>query len=112
MVSTPDEALRLTKLLSDRIRDRRADIATAVSYLKGTEGRMKFASDEFKDYFEKRFRGFSDNWCMPVTEATVERIKFRGMRFDGTPRLDQAARDRWERNEAAQIGRASCRERG
>lgn len=100
MVSTPEEALRLTKLLSDRIRDRRADIATAVSYLKGTEGRMKFASDEFKDYFEKRFRGFSDNWCMPVTEATVERIKFRGMRFDGSPALDQAARDRWERNEA------------
>jgi len=80
---TPDEALAVIAKLSTRLRSRRPDIKTAVSYYKGTEGRLRFASDEFKGYFEKRFAGFSDNWCMPVAQAPVERMKHLGIRLDG-----------------------------
>src|SRR5690625_7665587 len=80
---------------------------------------MRFASEQFKDYFQKRFEGFSDNWCSPVAQATVERMKYRGIRLEGSVRADDAVSRRWERNEAdrglaeaLKIGRASCRERG
>src|SRR5690625_5164427 len=61
---------------------------------------MRFASEQFKDYFQKRFEGFSDNWCSPVAQATVERMKYRGIRLEGSVRADDAVSRRWERNEA------------
>ena len=57
---TPEQVLSLARILSQKIKDRRQDIADNVSYYKGSEGRMKFASDEFRDYFQKRFAGFSE----------------------------------------------------
>jgi hypothetical protein len=97
---TPDEALKLATILANKIRDRRGDIATAVSYYKGSEGRMKFASDEFRDYFQRRFAGFSDNWCMPVAQAPVERIHYLGIRLPATITADAEIARRWERNDA------------
>lgn len=99
MAPTPDEVLRLAALLSGKIRDRRPDIATAVDYYKGAEGRMKFASDEFRDYFEKRFRGFSDNWCAPVASAPIERIHHLGLRLPGVTSADADLARVAERNE-------------
>jgi len=96
---TPDDVLKLTALLSQKITDRRPDIATAVSYYKGTEGRMRFASDEFRDYFAKRFAGFSDNWCMPVAQAPVERLHQRGVRLPGEQFADVDLSRMWERND-------------
>lgn len=101
MALTPAEVLALAALLSGRIKDRRSDIATNVSYYKGTEGRMKFASDEFRDYFAKRFAGFSDNWCKPVAEAPVERIHHLGIRLPDQDRADVGSARRWERNDAS-----------
>ena len=97
---TPDDVLKLTALLSQKIRDRRPDIATAVSYYKGTEGRMRFASDEFRDYFARRFAGFSDNWCMPVAQAPIERAHQRGIRLPGERFADVELSRTWERNDA------------
>lgn len=99
MAPTPDEVLKLAALLSTKIRDRRPDIAEAVSYYKGAEGRMRFASDEFRDYFATRFRGFSDNWCMPVAQAPIERIHHLGMRLPGRSSADAEVARRWERND-------------
>src|SRR5699024_3058922 len=64
------------------------------------EGRMKFASDEFRDYFERRFEGFSDNWCMPVGQAPVERMHYLGMRLEGSFAADRKSAAWWERNDA------------
>lgn len=97
---TPEQVLALVTLLSEKIRDRRADIALNVSYFKGTEGRMKFASDEFREYFQRRFEGFSDNWCAPVAQAPVERIHYQGMRLAGAVSADAEVAARWERNDA------------
>lgn len=44
----------------------------------GKRGKLKFASKEFKRYMSDRFSDFSDNWCLPVAQAPVERIKFKG----------------------------------
>src|SRR5699024_8424022 len=76
------------------------EIQTNVNYFKGVEGRMKFASEEFKDYFRKRFEGFSDNWCAPVAQAPIERIHFRGMRLGEQVAADPGVQRRWERNDA------------
>lgn len=97
---TPEQVLALAETLSKKIRDRRGAIAQHVSYYKGQEGRMKFASDEFREYFQRRFEGFSDNWCMPVAQAPVERITYLGMRLPGAKTADEALARAWERNEA------------
>ena len=97
---TPDEVLQLAALLSQKIQYRRSEILTNVAYYKGLEGRMKFASDEFRDYFQKRFAGFSDNWCMPVAQAPIERINHLGIRLAGTSTADEGSARRWERNDA------------
>lgn len=96
---TPEQVLALAALLSQKIKDRRGDVATAVSYYKGREGRMRFASDEFRDYFTTRFRGFSDNWCMPVAQAPIERINHLGVRLSGGVTADAEVSRRWERND-------------
>jgi len=101
MAPTPAEVLALAALLSQKIIDRRTEIARHVSYYKGREGRMKFASDEFRDYFERRFEGFSDNWCMPVAQAPIERINFLGIRLPGAVSADADLTRMWERNDAA-----------
>jgi hypothetical protein len=61
---------------------------------------MRFASDEFRDYFARRFSGFSDNWCMPVAQAPVERAHQRGVRLPGQRFADVELSRTWERNDA------------
>jgi hypothetical protein len=97
---TPDEVLRLAALLSRKIMDRRPEIQENTRYYKGTEGRMKFASDEFRDYFARRFAGFSDNWCMPVAQAPIERANHLGIRLPGEKTFDSDLARMWERNDA------------
>ena len=96
---TPEQVLKLAALLSQKIQDRRAEIALNVSYYKGTEGRMKYASDEFREYFARRFAGFSDNWCKPVAEAPIERINHLGIRLADMSTADEGSARRWERND-------------
>jgi hypothetical protein len=94
------EVLELARLLADKIRARRPAVETSVRYYRGAEGRMRFASEEFKDYFEKRFVGFSDNWCAPVAQAPIERLGYLGMRLEGDRRADVELERAWERNDA------------
>lgn len=97
---TPQEALDLATTLSDKIKARRPNVETAAKYYRGTEGRMKFASDEFREYFQRRFAGFSDNWCMPVAQAPIERIGYLGMRLGDERVADVELERQWERNDA------------
>lgn len=106
MASTPmtsAQVLELASVLSQKITDRRPEVQKAVSYFRGQEGRMRFASDEFKEYFQARFEGFSDNWCMPVAQAPIERIHYLGMRVkdgDGNTTFDEQLERDWDRNDA------------
>ena len=96
---TPEKVLELAELMSQRILARRPEIAKNVQYLKGEEGKMKFASDEFRDYFQRRFEGFSDNWCAPVAQAPIERMHYLGMRLGEDLTIDPNVARRWERND-------------
>lgn len=111
MAPTPDEVLQLAMLLSEKIRNRRPEVQKAGRYFRGEEGRLRFASDEFKEYFSRRFEGFSDNWCMPVAQAPIERIKYLGIRLasvegestrPGPARwsADPVSERAWERSDA------------
>ena len=64
--------------MADKIQFRRPSIGTHTDYVLGKRGKLKFASKEFKRYMSDRFSDFSDNWCLPVAQAPVERIKFKG----------------------------------
>jgi len=97
----PEQVQKTVTSLSDRLRARQGDIATDVAYYKGTEGRLRFVSDEFRDYFAKRFDGLSDNWCAPVAQAPVERMRYLGMRLPDTQRADEGLMRTWEANDAA-----------
>ncbi|GAB6937085.1 phage portal protein [Isoptericola variabilis] len=88
MAMTAEQVLQLATMLSDKIMARRPAVQESVRYFRGQEGRMRFASDEFRDYFAKRFVGFSDNWCMPVAQAPVERIHYLGMRLPDSRELE------------------------
>ncbi|MCZ2261394.1 phage portal protein [Isoptericola sp. QY 916] len=90
MATTAEEVLQLATLLSEKITARRPEVQEANRYFRGQEGRMRFASDEFREYFAKRFVGFSDNWCMPVAQAPVERIAYLGMRLPDARELAPA----------------------
>lgn len=68
----------LANRLADKIQFRRPSIGTHTDYVLGKRGKLKFASKEFERYMSDRFSDFSDNWCLPVAQAPVERIKFKG----------------------------------
>lgn len=100
---TSEQVLELADVLAQKITERRPAVLTAVDYFRGREGRMRFASDEFKEYFQRRFEGFSDNWCMPVAQAPIERIHYLGMRVkdaDGRTSFDEQLERDWDRNDA------------
>ena len=72
------ELSSLANRMADKIQFRRPSIGTHTDYVLGKRGKLKFASKEFKRYMSDRFSDFSDNWCLPVAQAPVERIKFKG----------------------------------
>lgn len=78
MEYSQQELSALANRLADKIQFRRPSIGTHTDYVLGKRGKLKFASKEFKRYMSDRFSDFSDNWCLPVAQAPVERIKFKG----------------------------------
>lgn len=95
------ELVKITTTMSDKIQSRRPKIAENLAYYRGEEGRMRFASDEFRDYFAKRFAGFTDNWVAPVADAPIERIRHLGIRLPGEVRADTDLERVWDANEAS-----------
>lgn len=70
-----------------RSADRSSEVALArhIDYYKGKAGKLRFASDTFAEHFQRRFAGFSDNWCQPVAQAPAERMEFHGVRLADAP---------------------------
>lgn len=96
MAYTPDQAKAKTQQLSEALQSRRPVIGKRMDYLTGDTGRLRFASPKFKQYFEKRFAGFSDNWCAPVVEAVGERMQYLGIRASGSNQADVGLSRAWE----------------
>ena len=99
MIRTAADVNRMANLLAMKIEQRRSDIRKHTDYVRGKRGTLKFASDEFKRYMSDRFSGFADNWCLPVAQAPVERIHFRGFIPYGDVELDSHVMRVWERND-------------
>ncbi|PXY20888.1 phage portal protein [Prauserella muralis] len=96
MPDSVEDAARVVERLSTELQTRRPGLERRIGYLRGDLGRMPFASDEFREYFEKQFAGFSDNWCLPVAEATAERMKPLGIRLNPrSARADDALYRAW-----------------
>ena len=75
-----EKAEKYTDQLSQTLQLRRPEISRRMGYLSGDTGRLRFASDKFKESFQKRYAGFTDNWCAPVVEAVGERMNYLGLR--------------------------------
>lgn len=99
MIRTADDVNRMANLLALKIENRRPDIRKHTDYVRGKRGTLKFASDEFKRYMADRFSGFADNWCLPVAQAPVERIHFKGFIPYDDHELDSHVMRVWERND-------------
>lgn len=96
-LETPDDIGVLAARLSAKIELRRSDIRRHVDYLRGEQGRLEFASDEFKKYFAARFSNFADNWCQPVAQAPVERMHFKGLQPTDDTSVPASVMRVWDR---------------
>lgn len=95
-----DEALKITERLSQRLNNRRPEITQRLNYFKGKTGSLRFASEKFGEYFNRRFEGFSDNWCMPVGQAPAERMTFLGLRpYGAETGVDKELERAWHAND-------------
>lgn len=89
------QALQLVATLELELNIRATWADEADDYYRGRHP-LRFASDEFRDYFAKRYRDFADNWVPVVADAPVERLTVTGFQLDGV--ADKAAWKIWERN--------------
>lgn len=103
MPLTPDQALAVTSRLFDRLVDRRSDIDSLEAYYRGEQS-LRFATDQWRAEHEKRYEGFSDNWCGVVGSAAAEVTEVIGFRVgdDVTP-LDDAERSLWRHWQANEL---------
>ncbi len=97
---TLEEAQKATERLSKELISRRPKISKRIEYFKGETGQLRFASKKFGEYFDNQYKGFSDNWCMPVAQATAERMNFLGIRPYGKESgVDKALERAWYAND-------------
>lgn len=85
MTDDTRQALESMQRLSSVLQRRQPKIEQRLAYYRG-EHRLCYASEEFADYFGKRFEGFSDNWCQPVIASPAERMNVLGIRLDASSR--------------------------
>lgn len=80
MALTADEAARKVEALWAELSSRQSEIQLFEDYFDGKHP-MKYASDEFKDFHQNRFAGWSDNWCGVVGSAAPELTEFASIRL-------------------------------
>ncbi|QDH85593.1 portal protein [Brevibacterium phage 4C] len=93
---TVEQAQNKTQELSEALQFRRPAISERMNYLTGDTGRLRFASEKFKQSIQQRYTGFTDNWCAPVVEAVGERMVYLGLRPAGSLSSDTALSRAWE----------------
>jgi len=94
-VQTDVETLRDTLLSA--LAERRAKLKKLDAYYKG-EHKLVFATAKFREVFGNLFGGLSDNWCDLVVDASAERLKVNGFRFEADDQGDADAWEIWQRN--------------
>lgn len=97
---TEEQVSGLVDKLSKEIRGRQVDVQEKIGHYKGETGRLKFATEEFREYTGSRYVGFSDNWCAPVADAPIERMNFQGVRLPDQLSASSGLARIWDSNDA------------
>lgn len=66
--------------LEAKLENRRPAVQHYVDYREGNH-RLAFATAKYKESFGRLLGPFADNWCKPVVEVAVERLRVQGMDF-------------------------------
>lgn len=98
-MATADEALVILSRLARELDSRRPEVDELDEGYRG-KFKLRFASDDFRDFFAKRYREFADNWCGIVADAPTERLEVVGIRPNGEDEGDAELWDVWRRNDA------------
>lgn len=98
-MATAAEAVQTLTALWAELDKRQADIDRFDKAYRG-EFKLHYASEEFRDFFAKRYEQFSDNWTGIVADAPHERLEYTGLRLKGERKADEALWDVWIENEA------------
>lgn len=94
---------RLVKELARRQADGSGSYRYGVETLSGAydgEFKLRFASENFRDFFSARYQHFADNWCGIVADAPHERLEPVGIRLSGTEKGDADLWGSWLSNDA------------
>lgn len=95
MPLTPEQAARKVDHLYARLSDRRKTSDKFERYFDG-EQPLCYASDEWKKFHGRRFKGFADNWCGVVGSAAPELTEIAGIRLgDDAEQLSGDERALW-----------------
>lgn len=95
----PDEAAKVLDQLFTELERRRSDVEELDRAYNGDRG-LKFASDSFVEFFERRYDKFSDNWCGIVADAPHERLEITGIRLPGQQDGDDSLFADWRRTDS------------
>jgi hypothetical protein len=98
-MATAAEAVAKLNTLVEQLRKRQSDVETLSDAYSGVH-KLKYASDDFREYFAGRYAKFSDNWCGIVADAPHERLEVTGFRLDGESDGDKGLWDTWRENDA------------
>lgn len=82
MALDANTALTKAQHLYTRLASRRPEISKLENYADGKQP-LAFASNEWAKIHERRYSGFSDNWCGVVGSAPAERTRIEGFRLGG-----------------------------
>ncbi|WP_370290252.1 phage portal protein [Nocardioides sp.] len=81
MVTAAEAAETLEELLAELNR-RRRDVDELSDAYDGKH-RLRFLSEDFRQYHADRYNDFTDNWCSIVADAPHERLEITGIRLPG-----------------------------
>lgn len=96
---TLGQAQALVATLENELTNRLSWIERADDYYRGRHP-LRFASDEFREYFAKRYKGFADNWVPVVADSPVERLTVVGFKpYDTEPASDKESWRVWQTND-------------
>lgn len=84
--------------LEQKLEARRTRIELFMDYREGRH-RLRFATLKYREAFGALFGTFADNWCKPVVEVSVERLRVEGFRFGSDQEAARAAWRIWQANQ-------------
>jgi hypothetical protein len=96
---TPEAAAKVLEKLARELQNRSPIVDTLERAYRG-DFDLKFASEDFRKYFDTRYAGFSDNWTQVVADAPHERLEIIGLRHGDGTESDGELWNTWLRNEA------------